>query len=226
MRWMGGSWVATLWLVRTRNFSCEFMAIWAQAAGEVLSCGTCVCKICCMSPLVKPQDSIKSLLGFSFGERDKKQSRGNAEDEKNVWGSVGVVEIFLPKFSTLWREEQLQQTHVERSHTVIPPSGTSVQGTRRNVGTKTSKNQQREDDLVSLPMEIKGDFRRGKEKKEEFVKCYEMWLKRCIKAGRANDATRMAEDSAREAKSSFQAEHRTTLSLERCQGVKPWSRPE
>ena len=86
---------------------------------------------------------------------------------------------------------------------------------------KHQKNQQREDDLVSLPMEFKGDFRRGKEKKEEFVKCYEMWLKRCIKAGRANDAARMAEDSAREAKSSFQAEHRTILSLERCQGVKP-----
>ena len=79
---MGGSWVTILWLVRTRIFSCGFMAIWAQAAKEVLSCGTCVCKIYCMSPLVEPQGSIKSRLGFSFEERDQKQSRGNAEDEK------------------------------------------------------------------------------------------------------------------------------------------------
>ena len=49
-------------------------------------------------------------------------------------------------------------------------------------------------------MSLKGDFQRGKEKKEEFVRCCEMWLERCNEALRANGAAR---EAAREAESTY-----------------------
>ena len=52
-------------------------------------------------------------------------------------------------------------------------------------------------------MRLKGDFQRGKEKKEEFVRCCEMWLERCNEALRANGAARESGDAAREAERTY-----------------------
>ena len=106
--------------------------------------------------------SYESMATFGPGCRMAKRAGPFYPSRKrrrsNPEGNTAMVEILLPKFSKLRREEGLPQKQMGRSHATIPSRGTSGQGQEGLLTQRYQRSQKREDELVSWIMESKKCF--------------------------------------------------------------------